>query len=262
LATWPDDYLDGGADDDRLIGGDGWDQLRGGTGNDTLHGNAGNDTLDGEAGADEAFGGADYDSAKADHPRDVLGEVETVEIVGVPDGAAQNDNWSCGPNSASRFLRWYGVPVGYSTARLCARLDGDLLSLAGMGTRPETLRDLIARWKPDVQMQERVDANLGIEPVLDLLARGKPVIALVNVGGYITEDFGPFETGTVPEKLHWVVLTGFNRATQTITYMNTNGQQGTWTFAEFMQKWNFTASGAAGDFLTGTLGVRERTIIY
>jgi hypothetical protein len=35
----------------------------------------------------------------------------------LPDTGAQNDGWSCGPNSAARILRYYGHDVNYATVR-------------------------------------------------------------------------------------------------------------------------------------------------
>jgi hypothetical protein len=44
--------------------------------------------------------------------------------------------------------------------------------------------------------------------------------------------------------------------------VNTNGAVETWSFDTFYQRWNWSAGGAVGDFLTGTLGVKERTFLY
>jgi hypothetical protein len=62
--------------------------------------------------------------------------------------------------------------------------------------------------------------------------------------------------------LHYVTLTGFDQATQQIFYTDTDGRQKSWSYAEFQRVWNFPASGASGDFLTGTLNIKERTILY
>lgn len=35
----------------------------------------------------------------------------------LPDTGSQNDNWSCGPNSAARVLRFYGHNVDYNQVR-------------------------------------------------------------------------------------------------------------------------------------------------
>ena len=92
--------------------------------------------------------------------------------------------------------------------------------------------------------------------VLDLLASGKPVIALVNVAGRPTCGLR-----NLPTALHYVVVTGYNRVNQTVTFMDTSGYQGSWSFAEFDARWNWQCSGVPGAFLDG-LGVHPRTIIY
>ncbi len=146
--------------------------------------------------------------------------------------------------------------------------DGDLVSRVKMGTRPDVLLGAIQKYLPGTQMQTRVNMNDGLgglNTILSLVASGKPVIALINPTGQSHDvgDIGSiFTLGHLPNELHWVVVTGFNRANQTITYMDTNGQQVTMSFAQFNTDWNWSAGGAVGDFLTGTLHVQERTIIY
>jgi len=83
------------------------------------------------------------------------------------------------------------------------------------------------------------------------------VVALLGWGRSYT-----FALGTVPSKLHWVALTGFDKKSQQIFYMDTDGVQKSYSYAEFNQKWNWYSSGAKGGFLTGTMDVPERTILY
>lgn len=200
-----------------------------------------------------------------DNRFDTLRNAETVSIQNIPGGSPQNDDSSCGPNSGSRFLKWYGINVSYEQLRALTRLDGDLVSLAGMGTRPTVLLDVLRRFRPQTNLESRVDVNYpggALNRVLDILGTGKPVIALVNAGGYRSESFLGVSTGTVPTKLHWIVLTGFNKATSTISYTDTSGVATTMSFSEFYSRWNWSSSGALGGGLTGTLNTAERTILY
>ena len=71
-ATWPDDLLDGGANNDRLYGGDGRDQLIGGTDNDTLVGGNGNDLIRGGAGNDILKGGQEFSAVEVGGADDKL----------------------------------------------------------------------------------------------------------------------------------------------------------------------------------------------
>ena len=250
---------------DIIYGGTGNDTLWGGAGNDFLFGEQGNDTLNGETGNDYVDGGADYDTATVDNRLDTLRGAETVSILNIPGGSPQNDSWSCGPNSGSRFLRWYGTNISYEQLRTVARLDGDLLSLVGMGTRPGTLLNILRRFRPETKLESRVDVNYAggaLNRVLDILGTGKPVIALVNAGGYFSESFLGISTGTVPDGLHWIALTGFNKANSTISFTDTSGVSKTWSFGEFYSRWNWSSSGALGGGLTGTLNTAERTILY
>jgi uncharacterized protein with LGFP repeats len=196
-----------------------------------------------------------------------LGALEQVSISGVPSGSPQTDGWSCGPNSAARFLQFYGYNVTYDFMRLQVQFSGDLVSLVQMGTRPDTLLHAIQVWRPETQMETRVDVAYGeggLNRILDLVASGKPVIALINPTGqsHDVANFGFVTGGHIPNELHWVVVTGYNRMARTVTYMDTDGKLKTLSFDQFNQDWNWSAGGAAGDFLTGTLNVHERTIIY
>ncbi|QEH34998.1 LGFP repeat protein [Aquisphaera giovannonii] len=195
------------------------------------------------------------------------GVQETITIHGVPGGEAQTDDWSCGANSAARFLQYYGFDVTYPQVRGYIEHNTDLISLVHMGTRPSSLLDTLRLFRPSTRLESRVSVNYGdggLDHVLDILATGRPVIALINPTGQSHDvgDFGPFTAGHLPNDLHWVVLTGYDRHDGTITYMDTTGSPVTESFGAFYQQWNWSAGGSVGDFLTGLLGVAERTILY
>jgi Ca2+-binding RTX toxin-like protein len=169
-------------------------------------------------------------------------------------GDAQYDDWSCGPNSVSRVLRFYGYgDATYSKVRSVQLRDSDLVSRFKMGSRPGTLLQTMKRWKADSYRESRTS----FDRVLQVLSEGKPVIALVGTGRDYT-----FGLGSVPKKLHWIALTGFDKKTQQIFFMDTDGKEKVYTFAQFNQVWNWYSSGAKGGFLTGTMDVPERTILY
>ena len=199
------------------------------------------------------------------------GAMEVVSVPNVPGGSPQYDGWSCGPNSAARFLQHYGVNVSYDQMRSQILYDGDLVSRVKMGTRPQTLVDAIRHYRPQTQLETRVSMNYGnggLDHILDLVASGKPVIALVNVPG-TSHDVGDVDflfvhttLGHLPDELHWVVVTGYDRVNQTVTFMDTNGSPKTMSYGDFNRRWNWSSGGVVGDFLTGTLNTPERTIIY
>jgi hypothetical protein len=171
----------------------------------------------------------------------------------VPTDQPQTDDWSCGPNSVSRMLRYYGINVSYDTARAFQRGETDLISRFGMGSRPESLLKTLRNWKPDSYRESRTS----FDRVLQLLGEGKPIVALLGWGRSYT-----FALGAVPSTLHWVVLTGYDMKSSTIYYTDTKKGACQFSFDEFNQKWNWYSSGAKGGFLTGTLDVPERTILY
>jgi hypothetical protein len=171
----------------------------------------------------------------------------------VPTDQPQTDGWSCGPNSVSRLLRYYGINVSYDQARAYQRGETDLISRFGMGSRPGSLLQTLQHWKSDSYRQSRTS----FDRVLQLLGQGKPIVALLGWGRDYT-----FLLGTVPSTLHWVVLTGYDMNTSTIYYTDTKRGACQFSFDEFNQKWNWYSSGSKGGFLTGTLDVPERTILY
>jgi uncharacterized protein with LGFP repeats len=190
------------------------------------------------------------------------GVQESIALSGIPGGSPQYDNTTCGPNSASRFLRFYGFNVSYDQMRSQVKYDGDLVSRVGMGTRPSVMLDAIRKYRPQTQLEARVNVvnygDGGLDHVLDILASGRPVIALMNPSAENRTVPG----GHLPEELHWVVLTGYDRHDRTITFMNTDGKSYTETFDRFYQQWNWSASGPIGDILTGDFNVQPRTILY
>jgi Ca2+-binding RTX toxin-like protein len=282
------DQLFGGEGDDVIFGGEGNDEMHGGDGNDQLYGGGGSDVLEGENGNDYLqsgpnsswfgsvlSGGLGNDRLVSQSRNDfLLGNaghdsasvlagtfVDFCEVVriSVPGGSPQTDNWSCGPNSASRFLRAYGIEVSYETLRSLAASWPDLVSQFNLGTRPGSLRDMIATYRSGTQLA----TGASFETVVDLLREGKPVIALIASG--LSSDDGFWGKVGI---LHYVVLNGIDEATQTLYYMDTDGVQKSWSYAEFQDRWNWGGSwftGIAGDAAQGflnSIGVHERTIIY
>ncbi len=185
--------------------------------------------------------------------------VDAVTLRGVPGGDPQTDDWSCGPNSVSRVLRYYGyTDATYSAVRARDIYHGDLVTRVKMGSSPGTLLGVMQHWKADSRLVLRSNMGDGMEPIFAALAKGRPVVALVNPTGRSSTVPG----GHLPESLHWVVVTGFDRVKGEFYVTNTNGRAETWSLGDFYQRWNWSATGPVGDFLTGSLGVKERTIIF
>jgi hypothetical protein len=105
----------------------------------------------------------------------------------------------------------------------------------------------------DSQRESRTEFNR----VLQLLDEGHPVVALLGWG---RDDL--WLLGTVPDTLHYVVLTGFNLLSDTMFYTDTDGKECQYGLDDFYQQWNWYSDGIAGGFLTDVLDVPERTILY
>ena len=185
----------------------------------------------------------------------------------LPDTGAQNDSWSCGPNSAARILRYYGHDVNYATVRAVTDkklflpqkfrnpLNNQWVEVR-TGTPPITLQQVMQRWEGDrVKRSPQTNFN----QLVKLVRSGKPAIALVRVGSLAI----PY-LGSIPY-LHWIVLTGADPQRQQIYYTDTNSQTYFLSYADFQTKWNLgldrDVSGAIASILKNN-GVEARTIVW
>ncbi|HJZ89452.1 MAG TPA: C39 family peptidase, partial [Gemmataceae bacterium] len=239
------------ADNDSMFGGIGQDALQGDDGDDRLDGGTGRDSMDGGTGFDLLFANMGYET---------LSHGEHVEIT-VPGGSPQNDSWSCGPNSASRLLRSYGIGVSYDTLKADAQ-NSNIISQYGLGTPPPSLQSIMKKYKSDVHLA----SNASFQSVLDRLGEGRPVIALLGWGETTVPVFEPWspvpvEFDTAPDTLHYVCLTGFDMSSSTIFYTDTNGAAKSMSFSAFQKKWNWPGDGLVYDGLAA-MGVKKQTMLW
>jgi hypothetical protein len=260
-----DDLATGGSGNDTLHGDAGADALFGGTGNDLLTGgdNAAVNQLDGEAGDDTMISLSRKDLVGGGLGRDTLDVVagtatvrdgENVTIA-TPTDQPQTDGFSCGPNSGSRLLRSYGLDVSYAALRRKIKANS-LLFKVRLGTLPDVLRRALRSYKSDLTMHKATT----LQNVLDRLSAGKPVIALIATRTKSLGIGGKFGI------LHYVVLNGFDLDNQTLRYVDTNGAQKSFTFAEFDHHWKWFDhfKGFLGEGMQKVLeglGLRKRTIL-
>jgi Ca2+-binding RTX toxin-like protein len=249
-----DDTLKGDMDNDTLLGGDG-------VGLDWLDGAQGNDSLDGGGGLDSMHGGDGIDTLLANRGNETLSGAESVRIT--VDGLdPQNDSWSCGPNSAARLLRSYGINASYEALRSQVQ---ELSQTAdyGMGTPCPELHQLMNQYKPGSQIQQ----GANFQTILNVLAQGRPMVALIGSGEVTVPVVVPVAgipiviTATAPDTLHYICLTGFDSATQTIFFTDTDGLQKSYSYGDFQAKWEWPADGVIYDTLK-SLGIKKRTIIW
>lgn len=192
------------------------------------------------------------------------GEAKFMQL---PDTGAQDDGWSCGPNSAARLLKYYGHKVDYSIVRaatdkklfLPQRLRNPLTNQwieVRTGTPPRTLQQVMQRWEGDrVKQSPRTNFN----KLTSLVQSGKPAIALVRVGGLSI----PY-VGSIPY-LHWIVVTGVDPQRQQIYYTDTNSQIYSLSYQDFQAQWNLgldkDVSVAIANILKSN-GVEPRSVVW
>jgi len=196
----------------------------------------------------------------------------TSQIIELPDTGAQNDEWSCGPNSAARVLRYYGHNVDYAIVR--AATDKKLFLPEKIrnpftnqwidvrtGTPPLTLQQVMQRWEGD---RVKRSAKSNFNRMINMVRSGKPVIALIRVGGFKVAYIG-----SIPY-LHWIAITGADSQLQQIYYTDTNSQNYAISYQDFQSKWNLgldqngldkAMSGAITNILKNN-GVEPRTIVW
>ena len=252
----------GGGGGDELWGMNGNDTIAGGTGDDMLVGGYGDDRLKGEAGVDKMYGGPDYDHLTADRSEPLYtGERISIDDNDLYDPAPLGYAVNSGPNAGVEYLETHGIAVPYDTLQAAAEANHMIRPMEGWtGVTPPDLQVLLQPYKPDVQRETGAE----FQRVLALLGSGKPVIALVGVGGVDS-----FFLDSAPDRLEYVVLNGFDTASETLystRYISRSGggsesSKGTFTFAEFQDMWDWSASGSPENRLA-QMGVEKKTILY
>lgn len=188
----------------------------------------------------------------------------------LPDTKSQNDEWSCGPNSAARVLRHYGHDIDYEavkekTDQQCMLPDSFSYPTPSWsnpfatsrvniraGTTPNELCQVMRNWDKDVKLEQKSN----FQKLIDLVKQGKPSIVLFrtsSINGYIF--------GIWPE-LHWVVVVGINESQELVYYTDTNGQTYQISYCDFMNKWSWSIGDGIASEVLWKLEVKTETIIW
>ncbi|TYQ30214.1 C39 family peptidase [Pseudanabaena sp. UWO310] len=199
--------------------------------------------------------------------QDTISSITAPPPLQLPDTGAQDDSWSCGPNSAARILRYYGHDVDYAMVReatdkklfLPQKIRNPFTNQwieVRTGTPPLTLQQVMQRWEGD---HVKKSPQTSFNRLLNLLRSGKPAIALVRVGSLKV----PY-VGSIPY-LHWIAVTGVDPQNQQIYYTDTNSQTYMLSYQDFQTRWNLgldhDVSGAIANILKSN-GVEARTIVW
>ena len=179
----------------------------------------------------------------------------------MPKVGAQDDSWSCGINSGSKFLQYHGAKTTYNELRAIRKKDMDadgtkvkkgrflnainpLSHVHRLGTPPRILRRLIN------DQFERFDSNKRVnlywdQDISDLknhLENG-PVMILI-------EPRAPY--------LHWVVVSGYDKRKNEFRISETNDTDYLYSEATLRKRW-LKWDGVL-DWLPG-LGLKEGIIV-
>lgn len=184
----------------------------------------------------------------------------------LPKVGVQNDGWSCGINSGTKFLRYHGVATTYTELKAIRKRDmttngteipkvlqfldnSNVLGLAlnhmhKLGTPPRVLRGLINNQFERFKSKKRVQIFWD-QSMTDLRAHLEkgPVIILI-------EPREPY--------LHWIMVNGYDSSTNIFTISETSDIE--YKYPEYNLKKKWLKWDGMLDWLPG-LGLKEGTLI-
>lgn len=178
--------------------------------------------------------------------REFIGSAAALSIVGIslPAVPPQTDFWSCGPNSATRLLRFYGHSVTYPQLK---QVTARYLVTTALGTPPRVLFQVLRQWAGNrVRLQQRTS----LTQLFRILDRGQPAIALVRVGQ------------TDVSRLHWITVTGYDPRRQVIFYTDTDDRAYSSSYSQFQRQWGLQVQSAPLWSILQANGVQPNTIMW
>jgi hypothetical protein len=177
----------------------------------------------------------------------------------LPNTGAQDDDWSCGPNSAARVLSFYGFDASYNDLRRTVVRLGTFPGSNLLGTAPHELRNAMSRWAGD---EVKLERQASFDKLRSLLSEGKPVITLVRVGTIEGNRIGGIGIGGTWPSMHWFVVHGFDEGRRMIYYTDTNGGRDEMPYDEFLSKWGWGIGRGAASSTLAANGVETRTMVW
>ncbi len=183
----------------------------------------------------------------------------------LPSTGLQDDDWSCGPNSAARVLRFYGFNSTYDDLRRTVKRLGKFPGSNRLGTAPHELRNAMSRWAGG---EVKLEREARFERLLSLVSQGKPVITLVRVGTIEDNRIGGIGIGGTWPAMHWFVVNGFDQNTRRIYITDTTIDQRvgsnryTLTYDDFMSQWSWGIGRGAASSTLDANGVKTRTMVW
>jgi len=190
-------------------------------------------------------------------------------FIALDGGQHQNDDNSCGPNSASRVLRYYGFHASYDDVKRCFHNADPILSNIGLGTPGAHLANLMRQFGYHATASQAT-----VEQILALLSEGKPVVAMVRVGtvdvasqlGGVGQMLGKagswVKQANAFPLLHWIALQGFDRARGVLYFTDTNGRHSQVRFTDFERAFHWSCASDFASKLLEMAGVTPGNIVY
>ncbi len=182
----------------------------------------------------------------------------------LPAVKTQDDDWSCGVNSATRVLKFHGHNVNYDQMReirkkkfripLVNRLPFARGStpLYKLGTRPGGIVELLKIHRRNSFSESQSSLNR----IKQLLRFNRPVITLIRPSDRkINLPFG--KKLTLPS-LHWIVVSGYDEKLKRIYYYDTYANEERYYSEErFMERWDWNHR-----LIKHALRFKPRTLVY
>lgn len=182
----------------------------------------------------------------------------------LPTVKLQDDNWSCGINSATRVLKYYGHQVNYDALReirkskfqvpLIKRLSfaRKPTPLYKLGTRPGGVVELLKIHRRNSYSQ----IGTTLERIKQLIRLNRPVIALIKPANQTVKL--PFGKSVSLPALHWIVVSGYDDNLKRIYYYDTiANEERYYSETKFMERWNWNHK-----LIKHALQFKPRTIVY
>lgn len=202
----------------------------------------------------------------ADPGRARVADLEPDVFLDVPTGDYSNrlsGGNSCGPQAASRVLRFYGVATTYEQFKRRVQSSGNLISDQSLGTPPGTLRDrmndMASGFVHDVlPLGNDRNNDRALARIRELLDQGRPVITLVGWGSqYAGDIISPHDSAATA---HWIVVRGYNARARTFLIVD-NGHPVEWSYEHFESMFDY-GQDAHFELALAAVNVQKGSIIY
>ena len=186
------------------------------------------------------------DSASLTHNGTVISRNRV--LLNLPDSYPQDNDWSCGPHSGARVLRFYGYKnADYRKLSLSLLRQQNIPALHRFGTAPHELINIMSSYAgKDVKLQRKASFN----DLVNLISQGKPVITLVKLKG------GHFPT------MHWWIVDGIDKRNRKFHVTDTNNSKRWYSYNEFRKKWDWKIGEGAAKRILKANGLELKTMVW